>query len=205
MNKVITIGREHGTGGREIGKHIAEKLGIECYDGRLVSEAARAGGIDEKLTKFYDEKPTSALLYSLSMSMSIPGLTHASPPLPLGEQVFLAQCDVIRKFAQEPCVIVGRCADYILKDEKDLCRVFIRSEIEERVRRIMSTYELTEDKARDMIKKIDKERANYYNFHTDSTWGSTKNYDICLNVTGMDLDAAADIIISYANAMPAKE
>jgi len=201
MNKIITIGREHGSGGREIGKRIAAKLGIECYDGRLVAEAARTGGIDEKLARFYDEKPTSTLLYSLSMSMSVPGLTHTMPPFPIGEQVYQAQCEVIRKLAEKPCVIVGRCADYILSGHVPLCRVFIRSEPEDRVRRIMETYDMTEQQARETIRKTDKERASYYSFHTDKTWGSIKNYDICLNVRGLDLSDAADIIIKYAESM----
>ena len=200
MDKIITIGREHGSGGRAVGKRVAQKLGIDYYDGLIVSEAARAGGLDEKLAKAYDEKPTSTLLYALSLSFSVPGITHTAPVVPIGEQVYYAQCEFIRRCADKPCVIVGRCADYILAGRPNLYRVFVRADLEDRVRRIMSTYEYSEEKAREVIRKTDKERANYYNYHTDKAWGDMRNYDLCLSSSGLDLDVAADLVIKFAES-----
>lgn len=198
MNMVITIGREHGSGGRAIGKKLAEKLGIECYDSRIITEAAKRSGISEKLFHTYNERTTDSLLYSLVMNTrTIPGISWEDRNRPLPEQICKAQFDMIRELAKKPCVIVGRCGDYILKDSVPTCRVFIRAEMEDRIEGIMKTYDLSEQDAKRIIQRTDKERASYYHFYTNQVWGDCRNYDLCINSSGLSIDEAADIILAY--------
>lgn len=199
MNKIITIGREHGSGGRAIGKKIAEKLGIECYDSRIITEAAKRSGINEKLFEAYNERATDSLLYSLSMSTgTIPGISWEDRNRPLPEQICKAQFDIIKEYAQKPCVIVGRCADFILDDTVPKCRVFVCAEKADRIVRIMETYKVSAKDAENMILRTDKERSGYYHFYTNQRWGDCRNYDLCLNISGIDIENAADLILDYA-------
>lgn len=199
MDKVITIGRQHGSGGREIGHCIADKLGVECYDTRFITEAAKRSGLSEKIFQAYNEKPVDMVLYSMSMSSSaIPGLHWEGKNRSLAEQVCQAQFDLVRELAEKPCVIVGRCADSILDSSISKCDVFIRADIEDRIKRIMRTYDMSEQETKKAIRQADKERAGYYNFFTNQQWGNSQNYDICLNVSGLSIEDAADLIISYA-------
>ncbi|MDY4969085.1 MAG: cytidylate kinase-like family protein [Lachnospiraceae bacterium] len=198
MNKVITIGREHGSGGRAVGTIIAEKLGIECYDTRIITEAAKRSGINEKLFHAYNERSTDSLLYSLAMSVKVvPGISWEDQNRSLPEQICKAQFEVIKEFAQKPCVIVGRCADYILDDTISKCRVFIRAEKADRIARIMETYQVSAKDAEHMISRTDKERSSYYHFYTNQRWGDCRNYDLCLSTSGISIQDAADLIINY--------
>ena len=200
MKTVITIGREHGSGGREIGKYIAKKLGIECYDTRFITEAAKRTGINEKIFQTYNERPVDSLLFSISMSTSaFPGFTWGTKNRSFAEQVCQAQFDLIKEFAKKPCVIVGRCADSVIDISVAKCRVFIRAEQKERILRIMQTYQLSEKDALKAITQADKERSSYYNFFTNRQWGDSRNYDLCLNVSGLSIESASEIIIDYVS------
>ena len=163
-NTIITIGREFGSGGCEIGHKLAEKLGIECYDKDMLDLAAKESGICEEIFESHDEKPTSSFLYSLVMdtySMGYSGNTYTD--MPINHKVFLAQFDAIKKIADEgPCILVGRCADYALESYKNVVSVFIHADLDARIRRIARIYNLTDAKAKDMILKTDKKRAGYY-------------------------------------------
>lgn len=198
MNVVITIGREHGSGGRYIGKIIAEKSGIECYDTRFITEAAKRNGINEKVFQAYNECPVNSLLYSIVMAGSaIPGLAWNNTERPLHEQVFKAQFDMINELGQNPCVIVGRCADSVLDESITKCRVFIRADLPDRIKRIAETYQVSEKEAEKMILQTDKDRASYYQYHTGQRWGNSQNYDLCLNTSGMSEEDAAELILAY--------
>lgn len=198
MTPIITIGREHGSGGREIGKLIAQKLQIECYDTRFITEAAKRTGMNEKIFQTYNERPLDSLLYSVAMSTSaLPGFVWEAKNRSLAEQVCEAQFDMVRELAANPCVIVGRCADKVIDATIPKCRIFIRAEKEDRISRIMQTYQLSEKDAEKAIAQADKERSSYYNYFTNRHWGDVKNYDLCLNVSGLSIENAADIIISY--------
>ena len=173
MKYVITIGREYGSGGRFIGRMVAEKLGISFYDNELLAKAAEDSGLSETVFKHYDEKKEGFIganigLYSYDMS--------------LGQKVFLAQFEAIKRIAlNESCVIVGRCADYVLKDMENVASIFICAPMEDKIKRSVQYYGLPEAKASQMIIKKNRLRKGYYNFYTDREWGKANNYDLCIN------------------------
>ena len=166
MNTVITIGRQFGSAGREIGEKLAEYFGIKCYDKELLTRAAQESGFCEEMIQNHDERPTNSFLYNLVMDTYSFGYNASSfVDMPISHKVFLAQFDTIKKIAEEgPCVIVGRCADYALADYKNVIHLFIYANESCKVKRIMKKYELSEAKAKDMIIKKDKQRQSYYNY-----------------------------------------
>lgn len=198
---VITIGREYGSGGREIGRLLAEKLGVKCYDKELLSLAANNSGLSEELFRTNDEKPTNSFLYSLVMdTYSVGYSTSSYIDMPLNQKVFMAQHDTIKQLAEsESCIIVGRCADYVLKDEPNCISVFIKASTEYKVERIMKLYDYSESKAKDIIIKTNKKRANYYNFYTNKKWADSRSYDLCVDSSEIGVENAADLIIQYLN------
>ena len=193
---IITIGRQFGSGGHEIGKLVAEKLGIPFYDRELLAEAAQRSGMTKDMLESFDEQPTNSFLYSLSMgTYSFGGEWH----LPLNNQVFLAMTEAIRGVAAKgSCVIVGRCAEYVLSDNPDVVRVFIHADFDARVKRIMETRSLSEKEASSLIQKTDKRRANYHNFYSDSKWGAIGSYDLLFNSTLLGVDMVAELLTHYA-------
>ena len=195
-NLVITIGRECGSGGRLIGNRLAEKLNIKCYDKELLTLAAKKSGLCEEIFESHDEKPTSSFLYSLVMdSYSMGYSTSSFIDMPLNHKVFLAQFDTIKHLADtESCVIVGRCADYALEENPNVLSIFIKADMQDRIRRIAKLYDLSDAKAKDKITKIDKQRASYYNYYTSKRWGEVDSYDLCLNSSVFGIDGTVDMI-----------
>lgn len=195
---VITIGREFGSGGHEIGMKLAEKLGIKCYDKELLELAAKESGLCEELFASQDEKPTNSFLYSLVMDTYSLGYTNLYVDMPINHKVFLAQFDAIKKLAErESCVIVGRCADYALEDNPYAVSVFIKASLDERVQRIKRIYELNDSKAADLIQKTDKRRASYYNYYSSKKWGEAKSYNLCIDSGLVGIDGAIDMILKF--------
>ena len=195
---VITIGREFGSGGHEIGTKLAQRLGVKCYDKGLLAIAAKESGLCEDLFESQDEKPTNSFLYSLVMDTYSLGYTNSYVNMPINHKVFLAQFDAIKKIAQrEPCVIVGRCADYALEDDPFAVSVFIKADIDKRIERIKKTYELSENKAADLIQKTDKKRASYYNYYSSKKWGEAKSYDLCIDSGELGIEGCIDLIMKY--------
>ena len=197
---IITIGREYGSGGREIGKLVATKLGIPFYDKEVLTRAAEESGLCHELFERHDEKASvgSMLTSAGSAGMSM-ATAHVGLQMPLNQRVFLAQFDAISKIALEgDCVIVGRCADYVLKDLEHVTHVFIYASQEKRIERIMRVENVDSDKARDLIRKTDKQRRNYYNFFADGNWGLRSNYDLMIRTDDKDFNNIADAIIAYA-------
>ena len=183
---VITIGREFGSGGHEIGMKLAEKLGIKCYDKELLQVAAK------------DEKPTNSFLYSLVMDTYSLGYSNSYVDMPINHKVFLAQFDAIKKLAaKESCVIVGRCADYALEDDPFAVSVWIKASLDERIKRIKKLYELNDSKAADLIQKTDKKRASYYNYYSSKKWGEAKSYDLCIDSGLVGIDGAIELILKF--------
>ncbi len=189
MSYVITIGRQYGSGGRFIAQELAKELNIPFYDNELLAKAAIDSGLDKDIVKSYDEKKDGTFtgfipsLYGYDMTM--------------GQKVFLAQFDAIKKIADEgSCIIVGRCADYVLRDRSNVINVFITASEEDCVARCVKYYGLDEKKARDVIKKTDKKRANYYNFYTDKKWGKVDNYDLTIN-SGIGIAETCAVIKTY--------
>ena len=196
-NTIITIGRQFGSGGREIGYMVADKLGIKLYDKEMLQRAAQDSGICEELFESHDEKPSNSVLYSLVMdtySMGYSGSTYND--MPINHKIFLAQFDAIKKIANEgPCILVGRCADYALEGYPNLLSVFIHADLDARIKRIAKKYDLTDAKAKDLIIKTNKKRASYYNYYTDKRWGDADSYDVCLDSSVLGLEGTAEAII----------
>ena len=199
MNTVITIGRQFGSGGREIGEMVAEYFGIKYYDKDLLTRAAKESGFCEEMIKNHDEKPTSSFLYNLVMDTYSFGYNSSSfVDMPISHKVFLAQFDTIKKVAAEgPCVIVGRCADYALADRKNVLHLFIYGDEETKIKFVMNKYNLTESKARDMIIKKDKQRQSYYNYYSSKKWGRADSYDLCINSGVLGFEGTVKLITQY--------
>ena len=204
MNKtssIITIGREYGSGGRQIGQEVANYFGIKCYDKELLEHAASDSGICKELFEHHDEKPTNSFLYSLVMDTYSFGYSSAGfNEMPMNHKIFLAQFEAIKKLAGEgPCVMVGRCADYALADWKDCFSIFIHADLDARSWRIAAKYKLSDKKAKDTIIKTDKSRASYYNFYSGKKWGQADSYDLCINSAKTGIDGAVDMILDFVD------
>ena len=192
-NLIITIGREYGTGGREIGQKLALRLGIPFYDRELITRAAKKTGFDEKLFEQLDKRATNSFLYSLTMFGSV-GLNGMS----LTDQLYLAQSNVIREMAEESsCVIVGRCADHVLAGTERLVRIFIYADIEARVQRIREKGYYEEHEIARNIRRMDRERRDYHRYYTGKEWENVENYDMMLNSGVLGTDGCVECILSY--------
>lgn len=205
MKKVITIGRELGSGGRTIGKMVANKLGIPYYDHELIDAAAEKSGLSASFVETTEQKVTNSLLYNLAMGTSYGyGILKSAnaQTLPLAEQVYIAQKDVITEYANKGrCVIVGRCADQILGNRDDVLRVFIYADPAKRAERGVKEYGMTENTALKEIKRSDKERSQHYNGFTEKVWGDRHNYDLLLNSGVLGFENCAKIICSMAEEL----
>ena len=191
-NRIITIGREFGSGGRTIGREVAKKLGIPCYDQELIVKMAEESGF----TREYVEKESeNASLGSWAASALGMDGTYTAPTNQ--DRLWAVQSRIIREIAEkESCVIVGRCADVILENKADLLRVFIHADFDARAKRIVEKYGETEVPTEKRLRDKDKRRALYYQFYTDRKWGDVENYDIVLNSSTLGLERCTDIIAS---------
>ena len=196
-NTIITIGRQFGSAGREIGYQIADYFGIKLYDKEMLSRAAKESGICEEIFETHDEKPTNSFLYSLVMDTYSMGYSGGSySDMPINHKVFLAQFDAIKKLASEgPCVMVGRCADYALSEYKDCFSVFVHADTDWRINRLSQKHNKTAKEAKDMINKTDKSRSSYYNYYTNKKWGAASSYNLCVDSSKLGIDGAAKAII----------
>ena len=186
---IICIGRQYGSGGRFIGKLLAEKLNIPCYDKEIIHEASKKTNMNSVVVESNDEVPNS-IMYSVFQGGQ-----------PINQQVFLAQFDAIRELANNgSCVIVGRCADYILEDRDNVVSIFITAPIEERIRRATEFYKFDSAKALKAIKKVDKKRKDYYNFYTNRKWGEASNYDLTLN-SRIGVEKCVEVIVKYIESL----
>ncbi len=187
---IISIGRQYGSGGREIGRKLAELFNIDFYDKELITLAAKQSGFSEEILKENDENHNGSFLYSLVM-----GTYAGGNNLPLNHKLFLAQFDTIKKLAEEKsCVIIGRCADYALEYDPNCVKVFIHADLDARIKRAVDEYGDDAEKVEDIIKKTDKKRESYYNFYTGKKWGHMENYDITINSSFSGIDGAVKVI-----------
>lgn len=188
---IITIGRQYGSGGREIGEKVAQRLGYAFYDKEILTMAAEESGFSAAAMEHYDEKPTGSLIYSLYMTSAATGEN-----LPLNQQLAFAQFNVIRRVAQgDNCVIVGRCADYVLREKKNLVTVFLHAPMEHRVKRVMAEKTITDSAlAEKTIKRADKYRMDYYNFFTHKKWGEADCAMLSVDTSILDTDGVAALI-----------
>ncbi len=199
MDKIITVGRQYGSGGREIGQKIADHYGIPFYDNELITRAAKDSGFAEETFAKAEDKATNSLLYSLAMGINVYGnQDFGFTGLSLDDRIFLAQSDVIRKVADEgPCVIVGRCADYVLKERDNVVNLFVKASMSFRLERVVKEYGEEEKKAADIILKNDKRRANYYSYHVGEKWTDLNNYDLVIRSDYAGIEQSVQCICGY--------
>ncbi len=189
--KIITITRQYGSGGREIGEQLAKNLGIEFYDNKLLELASESSGIHKNHFEENDEKRTNSFLYLLST-------TYGQGGVPFDDTLFFAQLNTIQKVASEhACVIMGRCSDYALRDFKDVLNIFITAPFDVRVKRAIEVYGIEEKHAENYVKRIDKQRISYYNYYTDKRWGQPQNYQLCLDSSVLGVDGSVKFIEDF--------
>ena len=202
---VITISRQFGSRGREIGKALAEHLSIAFYDKELITLASQKSGISEKHFEKYDEKANS-LLYTLSLGASAAVSTDygTAPNVPIHDKLYLLQHDIIRQIAEEPCVIVGRCADHVLSDRNDCAKIFICADIDIRAAHVAERLHISKAKAYALIKKKDKSRANYYNYYASGKWGRVETYDYTFDSSILGIDGTVHLITQLIDDFEAR-
>ena len=197
MRKLVTISREYGSGGRKIGKILAEKLGVPLYDKEIIDMAVEKSGLSRDIIETAELRAKSSFSYSLSSAMSF-GEGYIGDNVSLNEKLFITQVDVINQIASMgEGVIVGRCADYILREIPGVTNVFIHAELEDRIRRSIDEYGADPQKAKSIVQTYDKARANYYNYHTCQKWGEYSNYNLSINSSYITEEEAANLIVSY--------
>lgn len=204
---VITVGRTFGSGGRILGRMIADKLGIDFYDKELLLKAAEKAGMSPEYFERNDERVPRFFsgLFSFSHGYS-PMSLYAGPSSISSDSIYQAQCNLIHEIAAAgPCVIVGRTADYVLRDMDNVVNIFVHAPIDDCVRRILERADsLSADDARNLAEKTNKLRSAFYNFYTDKRWGAATSYDLCLDSSLMPLDKTADLVIDYLHHRLAK-
>ncbi|MBQ3968999.1 MAG: cytidylate kinase-like family protein [Clostridia bacterium] len=192
---VVAISRQYGSGGHEIGRKLAKKLGVKFYDKGLLAQIAKTSGMSQNIVEYYDEMPTKSLLFSLAMD----AYPMSFAEVPLNQKVYQAQVETIKQLAdKEPCVIIGRCADSILSGDPKLVSVFLHSDMNTKIERVMERDNLPRDKAREKIIKTDKKRASFYNFYSlDKKWGEANSHDLTIDSGKLGVDATTVLIYDY--------
>lgn len=200
-NPVITIARQYGSGGREIGEKVAELLGIKAYGRELIDLAAEKSGYHPDMLHKADERAAGSLLYSLAVGASVAGGIAGHYDIPINDKLFIVQNDIIKELAdKEQCVIIGRCGDYALRNYENKISVFIHADYDWRKKRVMERNGVSEKEAENLIVKEDKYRANYYNFYTGHKWGASERYDATFNSSILGIDEIARIIAEMAKS-----
>ena len=200
----ITIARQYGSGGREIGELVAKELNIPIYDKELITEAASKENLNEEVIRNADESATNSLLYTVAMgSNSLGAAMHLGYKMPLNDKLFLLQSEVIRESAKKGSgVYIGRCADYVLREEPCVLRVFIHGDLAHREARVKERHpELKSSQIINVIEKTDKRRSTYYNFYTGNKWGHFENYDLLVNSSTLGIQGTAHLIADLAKKM----
>jgi len=207
IKTIITIGRQFGSGGRYIGETIAKRFGIPFHDRDLIALAAEKSGMNKKLLEDADEKSTSTFMHSFAVTAFAPGSRVSLPSeISINDRLFFAQAEIIKEAAQRgPCVIVGRCADYILRERDDCINIFIHADLESRIERATTLYGIKPNEAKNTILKTDKKRAGYYNYYTNQEWGDMMNCDLTINSALMGVEKTADIIVDFVKLYDAKD
>ena len=201
MKTILTIGRQYGSGGREIGQKVAEHFGINFYDRELLAHVAKESGFCKEIIQREDERPTSSFLYNLVMdTYSFGHGVGAFTDMPLSQKVFLAQFETIKSLADEgPCVFIGRCADEALSDRKNVLNIFVHASEEFRIERVRTYPDYTRQdqngkRITDFMAKIDRQRQSYYNYYASGKWGQADTYDFTFNSAVLGIDGTVRLI-----------
>ena len=193
-NLIITISREFGSGGREIGQLLAERLGIPLYDKAIIDKAAEETGLSAEYIAEHEQRYTSSLMFNLAM-----GNYSRTGEMPLHDQIDIVQSEIIRNYAKEgSCIIVGRCADYVLEDDFECLNVFIYSPDEAKLGRIAQRFDTDTKSAAKLIKETNRMRSKHYNYFTGKIWGDRQNYDLMINSGRFSVDECVDMIVEAA-------
>lgn len=200
QNYVISISREFGSGGRLIGKRLAARLGIPCYDRSLIQKTSEKSGLSPDFIARAEERARSRFHLSIApIGIGTSALGHQG--VPVSHQAFFAQAEVIRELADEgPCVIVGRCSDYVLGERPECLKVFIHADLPSRVERCVEEYHIPSEDMERRVVQMDRGRANYYNYYTGHTWGDMRRYDLTLNSSTTGIDGAVELIASLVQS-----
>lgn len=197
MKKIITIGRQCGSGGHTIGKFVAESLGIALYDKEIIKKVAERSGLSEETIEQKGEYNTNSFLYNLATRGISAFNVSDRDSMPISDRINAYQTEYIKELAEKgPCVIVGRSADYILSDRDDVLNVFIYGRLEDRTARVISEHGVAEKDAEQHVLGRDKKRSKYYKYITDQVWGLAENYDLCLNSSELGIEKCVEIIIN---------
>ena len=190
--RIITITREYGSGGREIGEKLAKRLGLEFYDNKLIEIAAKDSGIHKNHFEESDERRTTSFLYLLST-------TYGQGGVPFDDALFFAQLNAVRKIAEKgDCVIIGRCADYALREYEKVLNLCITAPFADRVQRAKDVYGIEPKIAESYVKRIDKQRISYYNYYTDRRWGDISNFSLCADSSVLGIDGTVELLAGFA-------
>ena len=201
-NPVITIARQFGSGGHEVGERLADILGIKAYDKELIAMAAEKSGYHPDVLHKADERAAGSLLYSLAVGASVAGGIAGHYDIPVNDKLFILQNDIIKELAEkEQCIIIGRCGDYALRNFENKISVFIHADFDFRIKRIVAERGISEKEAEALIIKEDKRRANYYNFYTGHKWGANDRYNATFDTSVLGIENTAQIIADMVKTM----
>ena len=209
MKTIITIGRQYGSGGREVGQKLAAHYGINCYDSELLSKVAKESGFCQEIVQQQDERPTSSFLYNLVMDTYSFGISNtAFADMPISQKVFLAQFDTIKKIAKDEgaCVIIGRCADCALSDFPNMLSIFLHADESFRIARAAGYPDVPDadkanpDKLREFILRKDKQRQSYYNYYSMKKWGRADTYHMSFDTGLLGIDGTVDVLTKVIEA-----
>ncbi len=191
----ITISRQYGSGGREIGIKLAEMLGIKSYDKELIDIVSQKSGIATDVLHNVDEKAANSLLYTLATGSSLYSASSFGVDIPINDKLFIAQSGIIKEIVEnESCLIIGRCADYVLRNNPQVLKFFIYADIDSRINRISASQNISVSEAKSLVESTDKRRLNYYNFYTGRKWGRFEHYDVSINSTLFGIEKTAKIL-----------
>ena len=197
-NKIITIGRQYGSGGREIGEKLAKQLGYTYYDTLLLEKMAQHGGISQSVLERYDER-----LGDKWLNLTLYSGAKEKEQLPVSIRAVISQFETIRKIGQtESAVIVGRCADYVLREQNNVLSVFIHAEMERRISRVAERNQVCEAEAKKLIQNTDRHRAAYYEYYTDKRWGASESYHLCIDSGLFGIDGAVSVLQNCLQSIP---
>lgn len=201
-NKIITIARQYGASGRFTGEILSELLGIPCYDRELITMSVDKSGMKEDIIENFDEKSQSSLLYTLAVGSVEYSAVTMPFNMPISDKLFIHQSDIIKELADKSsCILVGRCADYVLRDHDKKISVFLEADLNVRAERVAKRHGIPISKAQDLCIKTDKKRASYYSHYTGRKWGRSELYDLVINTTKLDAKGAAAVIKAYWDAL----
>ena len=193
--KIVTISRQYGSGGRFIGQQLAKELGVPCYDQKIIDMVAKESGFASDYIEEKGERITGSLLFNIASSLTYATTVLSGNGTSLQDEIYFMQNRIIKDLAEKgPCVIVGRCADYILRERQDCLNVFIHADQNTKIQRAVTYFNIEEKDAPAVLKKRDKARANHYKYYTDQEWGLVSNYDLALNSGVLGVEGCVKII-----------